>query len=303
MLCYIETIAFWPWTPPTLHPMSMSHPHGLQRHLRLPQLVSRLLIIALSAAAAGCTGSGSVAPEVQAIIDQLESAEVPARYQMSYVPISDSPYLACLGGVDVVDMTVDHETEVIRYQPQRNTPAIVATNQTLFIVDASAGELQQASLIPPPDPSDLRDVFGDSLAVYLSDGLRTPDLNALTLASISVAESARVESSSSEAGVHELVITLDTDAFNERFSADAEGPIESEDAPAPLTVEALVNASGLTTRFVVSSTAQESHGNYALTARYDSIERVEVPAHSSIASVTIRELSFPRPQDSCEFEQ
>ncbi len=281
----------------------MRDPDTLRKHLPLPKVVCRLLIILLSVVAAGCAGGGAVDPEVQAIIDRLESAEIPPRYQMSYVPISGSPYLACLGGVDVVDMTVDHEAGAVRYQPRRDTPAIVATNEALFIDDTSTGELQRASLSPTPDPAALRDVFGDSLAGYLSDGLRTPDLNTLTLASISVAESVKVEPSSVDDAGHQLAITLDTEAFDQRVSADTDGPLESESDLAPRTVEAIVDSRGLTTRVVVSSSEQESEGNYALTASYDFVQKVEVPTRLPTPVTSIQELSFPRPQDSCVFEQ
>ena len=290
-------------TPLTLHRPSMSNPGRLPGHLLSPKVVCRLLIILLSVVAAGCVGGAAIDPKVQAIIDRLESAGMPPRYQMTYVPISGSPYLACLGGVDIVDMTVDHEVGAVRYQPQRDTPAVVITDEALFIDDTSTGELQRASLTSTPDPAALRSVFGDSLAGYVSDGLQTPDLNTLTLASISVAESVTVEPSSVDDAGHELVITLDTAVFDERVSADTDGPVESESDLAPLTVEAIVDSRGLTTRLVISSSAQESEGNYALTASYDFVPEVEIPKRSSTPITSIHELSFPRPQDSCVFEQ
>ncbi len=252
--------------------------------------------------AAACAGGSVVEPDAQPVVDRLEAAEVPSRYQMTYTPISHSPYVACLGGLDVVDIVLDYETGAARYQVERDAPALVVADDTLFVVDSSTGDVQRAPLSSTPDHVALRDLLGTSLASYVIDGLGTPDLNTLTLAAISVAESVRLGSPPPEGSEQVLVIALDTDALNERITADSDGEAVSEEGPTPLVFEAAIDPRGLATRVVVSSSDREAEGNYAITASYGTIAPIDVPADRP-AVLPVEELSFPTPRDSCVFEQ
>ena len=242
-----------------------------------------------------CSPTTPIDDQAQPVVDALRAAEVPRQYRSTYVPESPSAYLACLQGVEEIEMTVDWDLGVVRLQPRRDAPAVFVT-ETTIVVD------HQAAAVALPwsadlDADSLGDVFGTSLGAFIETGIRSPDPNATVEALIDIAVSVQLTQPPSGLVGDAIVITIDANQFNTASNRE-------NGAPAPRFI-ATIDANGLVTGFLVSDPKADSGPDpvtsYAVVTEYEPAPTLGVPQAEQALS-SIHDVAYPSAETSCRFE-
>lgn len=242
-----------------------------------------------------CGSTNPIDDQAQPVVDALLAAEVPRQYQSTYVPASPSPYLACLEGVEEVEVSVDWDLGVVRLQPRRDAPAVFVTETTIVVdhQDSPDVVVWSADL----DSDSLSEVFGTSLGAFIETGIRSPDPNATIEALIDIAVSVQLTQPPRGLVGEAIAITVDRNQFNTASNR--------EDGSRSPRIVATIDGNGLVTGFLVSDPTAGSDPvpvtNYAVVIDYGPAPTLRVPQVEEGRS-SVDDIAYPSAETSCQFE-
>lgn len=246
-------------------------------------------------AVVACGSTSPIDDQAQPVVDALRAAEVPRQYRSTYVPASPSPYLACLQGVEEVEVSVDWDLGVVRLQPRRDAPAVFVTETTIVVdhQDSPDALAWSADL----DSDSLADVFGTSLGTFIETGIRSPDPNATIDALIDIAVSVQLTRPPRGFVGDAITITVDRSQFNTASSRE-------DGSPAPRII-ATIDGNGLVTGLLVSDPTADTDPdpvtNYAVVTDYQPAPTLRVPQVDERRS-SVDDIAYPPAETSCQFE-
>ena len=246
-------------------------------------------------AVVACGSTSPIDDQAQPVVDALRAADVPRQYQSTYVPASPSPYLACVQGVEEVQVSVDWDLGVVRLQPRRDAPAVFVTETTIVVdhQDSPDALAWSADL----DSDSLTDVFGTSLGAFIQTGIRSPDPNATIDALIDIAVSVQLTQPPRGLVGDAIAITVDRSQFNTASNRE-------DASPAPRII-ATIDGSGLVTGFLVSDPTADTDPdpvtNYAVVTDYQPAPTLRAPQIEEERS-SVDDIAYPPPETSCQFE-
>lgn len=260
--------------------------------------VSTLFISALIAA---CASSSPIHPEAQPLVDAVEEAEIPDRWEFSYVPTVPSAFMACLSGVDEIDGVLDLDARAIWLQPRRDAPPIIVTETEVLVSAGATGTWSATAWHPSLDTEALSSVFGETLGGLVATGFRAPDLNTTVRAAVSIAD--RVERTTTPPGAvgDSLEIVMNAQRFADELASD--GSVDASDpAPAPRLL-ATINDTGLVTSMVVAVGESTIAGaNYSYVASYTGVAPLVLPSDADRTDRALADVRYPTPEESCIFQ-
>ena len=243
---------------------------------------------------AGCGASADrvISAEARPILERLQSAPIPEAWSFDYVPLSASPYVSCLNGVDQVSGVIDLQTDAIRLQPDRVAPPLLATN-TLLLVEESDG-IWGATSISEFENDSLEELFGQIVAGYLATGTRAPDPNLTVLALAEVAIEITVTDPPRGFEGETIAIRLDP----AKYAAE----VEAVDSTVP-QVRATIDPTGNVTALIVEAEANgETHADgYVLRIEMLTGGDLVVPGAEQQNLVAASDVRYPDPTTSCRF--
>lgn len=252
--------------------------------------------------------SDPIDPAVRPILERLERTPAPARWSFRYMPISASPYIACLGGIDEVDGAVDTVAGLLLIEPNRDAAPIIVTNSS-FMIRSDSQELENWDEVQSLD-NDVRATLtpklGEVLAGFVEDGLRLPDPKMTALAAVEIAESVKPAETPSGLTGDSFTVVVDPDQFIAELEAGGLRPSEDDLDLIP-TVTVSVDDTGLVTGLVIRTTStgseEEGGGGYVVATNYGDITPLQLPGRLQRRPVDLVDLSYPSPNESCAFGQ
>lgn len=252
--------------------------------------------VVLSIVGAGCGASVEVDSGVEALVEAVTDADAPNVFGVSFVPVSPSPYLACLQGTDEVNVAVDRNMGVAFIQARREVPPIMVTADKVFIGTGNSGRWWSIAMPAESDRAQVEVKFGTSLADFIYSGISEPSLNETVVALLDVATT--VDASPTPAGVvgESFELTVDRGRYlSQTDGGDEESPIPQ------VTVSARVD--GIVTGILVrpSSDTDDVGGPYMQTTNPQATIEIEIPDDLKNDPALLAEVPFPAPLDSCRF--
>lgn len=245
-------------------------------------------------------------PAVRPTVDRLEQTPAPKRWSFRYTPISASPYVACLGGVDEVDGAIDTTAGLMVLEPNREAPPIIVTDSS-FMIRPDSLELENWDEVQLPD-GDVRTILtpilGEVLAGFVADGVRLPDPKMTALAAVEIAESVKPSESLPGLTGDSFTVIVNDDQFIAELKAGGLIPTEDDLARIP-TITVSLDDVGRVTQLIIRTpeTGNEDHSDrgYVLTTEYGDVTPAQLPSPGQRQLVQLNDLDYPSPNESCAF--
>ncbi|MDW3178677.1 MAG: hypothetical protein R8J94_14900 [Acidimicrobiia bacterium] len=245
-------------------------------------------------------------PAVRPTVDRLEQTPAPKRWSFRYVPISASPYVACLGGVDEVDGAVDTIAGLMVLEPNREAPPIIVTDSS-FMIPSDPPELENWDEVQLPDGevrTTLTPILGEVLAGFVADGVRLPDPKMTALAAVEIAESVKPSESLPGLTGDSFTVIVDADQFIAELEAGGLIPTEDDLTRIP-AITVSVDDGGRVAQLIIRTpeTGNEDHSDrgYVLTTEYGDVTPPQPPSPAQRQPVQLNDLNYPSPNESCAF--
>lgn len=250
------------------------------------RFLSAVLFVVCVSSSCG-TGEDAVArapDEVRDLIAQVETTPAQPSYRFSYQPIS-ALFMACLSGVEDIDVVVDADARAVRFESRQRTGAIYSLDGFVLIdralLDGTQLQTRFAAvdLGPAPLPETLARLdaaLGTALANQLAAGGWPTHPKDVVAALVSTASSISLTEPQSRT----IRIVLDPDRYADKVGS----PTAQSSAGPPPIVEATVNEDGSVDRIAVRLADPDDPGlvpaesdGYALDFDYSTAATVEVP--------------------------